>query len=453
MNPDEDQIRAELKTAKAERDRLKSIKQAKRGEYGEARQAHEKACALVEELLEELLADDAAEPKRPMLAAIAAKAREANGQAPGSATSTPPVPSLQRGGDKPVANPPSRGGAKKATAKLAGLELPPVRELLNDLIEPDLHSVEDLGLSIPVLIRVKAAGIKTVGDLAGDKCPHGLEGARIQAKAYIAARVGSPAQTPADAPDSTPGPSNAKIPAPPGVWTDEDVDAALMQALIGSGGTWAPMIHGGATNQEIGNALEGIWPKTRLFISRAGSGTREGFTVACPAGNPMFWIGEWSPGRPPTLERLALLERVRRLLEIPTPHQVAQRDSAAAKASGREPLIRGGGSAKSTPPIPPSGGGASEARGGGQGITAAPASIREPKGGWDSASILNAADDLEVERNALRICGNCRAANPPGVKCPCGSTVSHSVADELMGTRPRRPSPPRKGRANASRRA
>lgn len=384
---------------------------AKRGEASEAKKLWKEAAARVEEILDE--ADpELEEAERPMLAMLHRKQNESpatNGEA---------------------AAPPRKSTAKRdrPDTKLAGLQMPTVREIIHDLIDPEVHSVEELGLSISVLNRVKAAGIKTVGDLAGDKCPHGLEGARVQAMAYIVERRQSPAPTPEVAPESKPRPSNTKEPAAPTVWNDDDVDAALMQALIVSGGTWAPMIHGGATNQQIANALEGIWPKTRQFISRADSGTREGYTVSCPDGNPAFWLGAYAPDRQPTLYGVALIERVRKLLEIPTPHQVEQ-------LAKREAVIKSG-----RPKV---------------------TSVVEPKGGWDEASILNAAEDLGVERKDVIICGECRAARVMKfglaakgnlAQCPCGSNAFHSVADELIGRRPAR-SPARKGESRASRRA
>ena len=52
-------------------------------------------------------------------------------------------------------------------------------------------------------------------------------------------------------------------------WTSEDLERELLHAL-GCGGLnaysgWGPLITGGATDQEIGEKLDAIWPQTRRF--------------------------------------------------------------------------------------------------------------------------------------------------------------------------------------------
>lgn len=266
------QILAELKQAKAARDAAKEAMRAKRGEYGEAKQAHADACKVVEDILAELVGD-----VPPIMAAIAAKAAAPGANGPAALPKVPPAS--------------KRAKKERPDAKLAGLELPTAKEIIEDLVQSQKGESPVPALEV--------------------------------------------------APESTPAASNAKSAAEPNgekpFWVTDDVDRELFHALARSphNESWGELIFLGATNEAIRARLEKIWPRQRFFVPKSQSGGRHGYTIQIAGVIPNFWIGAYlGPTHRPTIHGPALIDRIRTLLEIPTPHQVAQR-----KAALREPKI------------------------------------------------------------------------------------------------------------------
>jgi hypothetical protein len=202
-------------------------------------------------------------------------------------------------------------------------------------------------------------------------------------------------------------------------WTSSDLERELFHALthrIGSGGeaTWAELRKLGATIEDIRLKLAATWPRHgKTFVPASESGGKHGYTITIGGTIPYFWLGPFrGPGHKATLAGTQVTDRVRTVLEIPTP-------AAVAKAAGGRPV-------------------------------AAPPSYRTvPDDGWDEASIKNAADELEARAAELRMCLNCEAVwGPPSSTCPsCLSRASRqalAVVDEAKsGPAPARKPPGR----------
>lgn len=402
---DEKALLAEATVARRECRAAKQKWLAARGEATEAKKLWREAAARVEEILDE--ADpDIQEEERPMLAML--DRREAEKAAPvqstnGDANGIPSAP--------PAGKPRKR---ERPDTKLAGLELPTAKELIMDAIPLLDRSLEVLNVADETVARLSRLGVKTVGQLVGHKSL-GYEDLKIVAQDYIAAH----------------GEANTeKL-----TWTSEDVDHELTHALLswrsGTVAQWAALIADGATNEDIRLELQRVWPGNRVFIPPSETGGAHGYTIMVQGKDPAWWIGAYlGHSHRPTLYGTSLFERVRGLLEIPTPSAAAKLKAAAAPQK-REPTSASG-----------------------TGFAQPPAAkfVAEPEGGWDSASIANAADDLGVGRDDLAICSQCRGARGHGGKCPCGSVAWHTAADELLGRRSAKP-PARRRNPHASRRA
>jgi hypothetical protein len=386
------QLLSELATAKRDREKAKELMQTKRGEFGDARQAWRDRCTAVEEILEEICGE------RPLLAAIAAKA-SSNG---------PPQ-------DSP---PKKKAKRERPDAKLAGLELPTAAEQIAVLIGPEHRMLDVLGLPWETIRRLEASGIKTVGDVAGDKCPLGYDEVQIAARAFLAQNAQSPAPVSQKPPEAKPGPVKSKPAARSTAepsWVDDDVDRELFHAIANA--QWGEMIRGCATNQEIRSKLHDHWPTSaRMFVDRHMSGGRHGYTMTCQRNHPEFWIGAYlGTGHKPVLDGDRLIARIRKLLEIAVPPTPADKQPVTRK---RQSVITAQGTGFQTP--------------------AALKFIPEPVGGWDSASIANAADDLGTNRTTMQFCHECHGARANGTACPdCGSIRCHSAVHELMLTAPK----------------
>jgi hypothetical protein len=366
--------KSELVAAKRDRDAAKTIMQQKRGEAMEAKREWLDLCKHVEEVLEELCGE------RPLLAAIAAKS------SPNGPAAPEPAAKKTRKRERP-------------DAKLAGLEMPTFKETLDSLTD------------------------RRIAESASEP--------------PAAPDVESPVPTPRNAPDATPGPAKTKLPAESkdhAVVTEDDVNAELIHAITHNHRTlgplnWTAEIVHGATNDQIRQRIMSAWTTSPMFTDRKRSGTREGYTTACAGGDPTFWVGaRKSTMQPPDLRGAALIGQVRKLLEIPTPHQVSQR----ANGTAREPVIGSEGTGLSAP--------------------RKVSWVARPSEGWDSASIAIAARDLGAESaERLAICVKCGAARAAGLKCHCGFD-GWQMGIEFLDEN-RKFSQPRKAASRASKRA
>ena len=217
-------------------------------------------------------------------------------------------------------------------------------------------------------------------------------------------------------------------------WTSEDLERELLHAL-GDGPRpeirpcWKRLISDGATIEEIGAALHLIWPSQRITVTAKESGGKLGYSIQCARipGSYYFWLGGFrGVGHKATLSGLDLIDRIRTVLEIPTPTQAQK----AAQASFREACIN-------------------------QGIPMNPASVQQkkaggprfvmpelPADGWDEAELANAAEDLGLTVAALAVCEKCQAVRDHVVHpCPNCRSPNYKRTDSpaVWGAPPAEP--------------
>ena len=210
-------------------------------------------------------------------------------------------------------------------------------------------------------------------------------------------------------------------------WTSADLEQELLHAIGVSGGWsaadrpgWKPLIENGATNEQIGAEISRIWPRSRRFVSFDQSGGKLGYTAqqtGLPGGH-YFWLGEFrGPGHKATLSGCVLIDRIRTVLQIPTPTQARKK----AQDSFREPTVKVATGTK---------------------IVDASDFVPEPFGSeWDEASIKNALEDLGMLLPSQAVlCDECRSLRPRrNPVCPdCGSEKIQEISppSELDLTQP-----------------
>ena len=100
---------------------------------------------------------------------------------------------------------------------------------------------------------------------------------------------------------------------------------------------WAPLLDGGATNDAIRRELEAIWPDhVMVLVPPEASGGLHGYTVAT-GFRLAIWIGGFKgPLHKPDLANGDLIDRVRFLLEIPTPSAASKIAKARASSPGNK---------------------------------------------------------------------------------------------------------------------
>ena len=118
-------------------------------------------------------------------------------------------------------------------------------------------------------------------------------------------------------------------------WKSGDLDLELMHAVFYGNQDWVDFRRAGATNEQILERLASRWPVFRLSVDAQDSGGHHGYTIACPGGEPAIWVGPYlGSHHKPSANGSGLAERVRRLLELPTPSA-----SASSGQAKREPTI------------------------------------------------------------------------------------------------------------------
>jgi hypothetical protein len=159
-----------------------------------------------------------------------------------------------------------------------------------------------------------------------------------------------------------------------------------------------------------------------------------GFTLECRTDICYFWLGGLKGvGHKATLAGSALISRVRAILDISTPSAAAARAKATFESADGEELRA------HVDKI--------------EGLRAGhvkPAAIHPPEGGWDSATVANAAEDLGVTIGQLIECRPCGAIREHGndQACPyCGSTVSGAPRGYYGTESITKDEPKKKGRA------
>jgi hypothetical protein len=216
-------------------------------------------------------------------------------------------------------------------------------------------------------------------------------------------------------PDRKPAEQQPTDGLPP--WTSDDLERELLHAL-GCGGLnayigWGSLITGGASDDEINEKLDAIWPPYRKFV-KPGADRKLGYSIVCGTSQSVFWLGEFrGPGHRPTLAGKQLVDRIRAVLEIPTPTQARKAAQASFKEPAqdtfREVAVRAG-----IPMNPPS---VSQKKPGG------PVFVAQPPDGWEDADFHNAAEDLATNVNDLAICEKCQAVRNRAIH-PCPSCKS-----------------------------
>ena len=158
--------------------------------------------------------------------------------------------------------------------------------------------------------------------------------------------------------------------------TSGDIDQELAHALARNGGSkiWLRFAIRGATNDDIRETLEKIWPKEAASAKPDKTHTRFGYTFCTDA----FWVGERKgPTAKPNLSGQGLLARVRQLMALPTPSEIAKRHAAAAPAVKQKPMV-----------------------------------VYVPQGGWSSTSLFSAATELagstSVDTAKIVLCKVCQ---------------------------------------------
>lgn len=292
-----EKLLAELAAALRAKSEAKKVWADKRADALEARGEYNEKVALVEEIQTEI---ETGTSGRPLLDEIAAREGSAPLTPGGSGQAGPPPPPArpepaEREQPKPPPAPPPDkprpAAKKKAQAKahdkgpqLAGVEFPTAAAIMAELTEADAQE-----------------------------------------------RFEPP--PPAD-------PANG--PPPPGekpFWKSGDLDVELMHAVFYGNQDWVDFRRAGATNEQILERLASRWPVFRLSVDAEDSGGHFGYTIACPGGEPAIWVGPYlGSHHKPSASGAGLAERVRRLLEIPTP-------------SKREPTISANGTGFATPAI------------------------------------------------------------------------------------------------------
>lgn len=97
----------------------------------------------------------------------------------------------------------------------------------------------------------------------------------------------------------------------------DTMEAGLKRALHGlqdAEKRWAKLQQAGATDAQIKDAVA-----YEFGISGAGGGPGRKWTARRGGQDPAFWYDAVTPAGPPTLKGKALIDAVRRVMEIPTP--------------------------------------------------------------------------------------------------------------------------------------
>lgn len=213
-------------------------------------------------------------------------------------------------------------------------------------------------------------------------------------------------------------------------WTSEDLEAELLHAIRNT--AWRDLVANGATIEQIANVLEGFWPRHgRQIVPREVSGGKLGYTFNFAGGVPYFWLGINSGvGRKATLYGSQLIDRIRSILEIPTPTQARK----AAQFSFRDIAVKQG-----IPMNPPPS--VSQSHPGG------PRFIQKPAAGWDEAELRNAAEDLHSDFRDLAVCDKCQSARNRTVHpCPKCKSPNYRLTDSDAVWGAPALEPPKRGR-------
>ena len=105
----------------------------------------------------------------------------------------------------------------------------------------------------------------------------------------------------------------------------DEIDKELEDALYPAGteglnSPWMVLRETGATDMQIRSAITKLWPKEgRVFIPAEQSGGKHGYTYQGGSG-PQFWVGTFKGfGHTANLFGQSLVNKVRKLLDIPWP--------------------------------------------------------------------------------------------------------------------------------------
>lgn len=134
---------------------------------------------------------------------------------------------------------------------------------------------------------------------------------------------------PSDAPGVDAKSSTARSP--------EYVDACLLHAVNRKNSRWVPMRKKGATDRDIIAVLRDVFGDNRHHGEPQGADGSPGICYWTHGGSkPRLWLERSVNGKdatPPTLEGKALVDAVRRILEIPTPEQAEARTESVLQSA------------------------------------------------------------------------------------------------------------------------